>query len=263
MNNKKVALITGACRGIGRGIAIELAKIGFNIAGVDIEFDSENKSKGLFEVKERVEELNCEFLPIQCDLSSLDDHQRVLDEVINKFGKVDILVNNAGVAPLDRLDILDTTPESYDRVMNINLRSPFFLSQLVANQMLEGTINSNDHNPMIIFITSISATVSSPSRAEYCVSKAGLSMVSKIFADRLAGSGIKVFELRPGIIQTDMTAKVKEKYDKLIAEGLIPQNRWGQPEDVGKAVASISQGNFDYSTGMVFEVSGGMNIQSL
>ena len=257
----KIGLITGAGRGIGRGIAIELAKSGFNIAGLDIEFDPRNEKEGLFEVKSKVEELNREFLPVECDISKLDDHKNVVDEVIGRFGKIDLLVNNAGVAPLERLDILETNTGSYDRLMNINLRAPFFLTQLVSKKMIKA--GSEDYNPIIIFITSVSATVSSTNRAEYCISKAGLSMAAKIFADRLADSGIKVFEIRPGIIKTEMTAKVKDKYDKLISEGLIPQNRWGLPEDVGKAVAGIAQGNFNYSTGMVFEVSGGMNIQSL
>ncbi|MDZ7358810.1 MAG: SDR family oxidoreductase, partial [candidate division KSB1 bacterium] len=164
----------------------------------------------------------------------------------------------AGVAPKQRLDILETTPDSYDRVMSINARGPFFLTQRVARYMIQNPNASISR--YIIFISSISAYYSSPSRAEYCLSKAAISHAARIFAHRLAEFGIRVFELRPGIIQTDMTAVVKEKYDKLIAEGLVPQHRWGFPEDVGRAVLGLVQGYFDYSTGLIAEVSGGMNI---
>jgi len=263
VNNKKVAIVTGAGRGIGRGIVLELAKNGFDVAGVDIIFDANNKKKGLFEVKNRVEELGTEFLPIQADISSLDDHQKIIEKILEKFGKIDLLVNNAGVAPKKRLDILETTSESYDRLMLINARGPFFLTQSIANQMIKQVKDNPKYIPNIIFISSISAYVSSPSRAEYCISKAAVSMSAKIFSDRLSEYGINVYEIRPGIIQTDMTAVVKEKYDKLIAEGLVPQKRWGYPEDIGKAVVGLVNGNFNYSTGLVVEVSGGMNIQRL
>lgn len=258
--DKKTAIVTGAGRGIGRGIVLELAKNEFNVVGIDIVYELENKEKGLFEVKDRVEELNTEFLPIQADISSPEDHNKILRQTLEKFGRVDVLVNNAGVAPKVRMDILETTPESYDRLMTINARGPFFLTQKIANQMVEQVKKESTQKPYIIFIGSISAYYSSPARAEYCISKAALSQVARIFADRLTEFGINVFELRPGIIMTDMTAVVKEKYDKLIAEGLIPQKRWGYPEDVGKAVVGLVNGYFDYSTGLVAEVSGGMNI---
>jgi NAD(P)-dependent dehydrogenase (short-subunit alcohol dehydrogenase family) len=261
--DKQVALVTGAGQGIGRGISVELAKNGFDIAAVDIVFEPENKQKGLFEVKERVEELGSIFLPIQGDVSSLKDHEKILKQVLDRFGKIDVLVNNAGVAPEKRLDVLETTPESYDRLLSINARGPFFLTQKIANQMVKRAEKSPGLKPCIIFISSISADVSSPSRAEYCVSKAALSQAARIFADRLSEYGINVFEVRPGIIQTDMTAPVQEKYDKLIDQGLVPQKRWGFPEDVGKAVASLAKGDFGYSTGLVIEVSGGMNIRHL
>jgi NAD(P)-dependent dehydrogenase (short-subunit alcohol dehydrogenase family) len=264
MGTNRVAIITGAGQGIGRGIAIELARHGLDIAGVDIVFDPSNRQKGLFEVKGRVEELGRKFLPIQADIADLDSHQRIVDEVTARFGRIDVLVNNAGVAPKVRLDVLETTPESYDRVMSINARGTFFLTQRVAKQMIEQAERSPAREPSyIVFISSVSAYVSSPSRAEYCISKAAVSMAARVFADRLAKHGINVYEVRPGIIHTDMTAVVKEKYDKLIAEGLVPQGRWGFPEDVGKAVAALVTGFFDYSTGMIFEVSGGMNIQRL
>ncbi len=174
-----------------------------------------------------------------------------------------MLVNNAGVAPEKRLDILETTPESYDRLLSINTRGAFFLTQKIANQMIHQVREQESGNPCIIFISSISASVSSSSRAEYCISKAALSMAAKVFADRLAEFGINVYEVRPGIIRTEMTDPVKEKYDRLIAEGLIPQKRWGFPEDVAKAVAALACGDFAYSTGLVVDVSGGMNIQRL
>lgn len=263
MNEKKVALVTGAGRGIGRGIVIELVKNGFDVAGVDIVFEPDNKQKGLFEVKEQVGKLGGKFLPIQADISSLDDHKKIIEKTIEKFGKIDLLVNNAGVAPKKRLDILETTPESYDRLMSINARGPFFLTQSIANQMITQVKDNPKNKTSVIFISSISAYVSSPSRAEYCLSKSVVSMASKIYADRLSEFGINVYEIRPGIIQTDMTAVVKEKYDKLIAEGLVPQKRWGFPEDIGSAVVGLVSGNFNYSTGLVVEVSGGMNIQRL
>ena len=263
MINKKTALVTGAAKGIGRSIVLELAKNGFDIVGVDILFDPENEEKGLSEVKERVEEFKREFLPIKGDVSDLEAHDEMIRQALDRFERIDILVNNAGVAPEKRLDILETTPESYDRVLSINTRGAFFLTQKIAKQMIKQVEEDAERKCFIIFISSISAYVSSPSRAEYCVSKAALSMMAKIFTDRLAEYGINVYEVRPGIIQTDMTAPVREKYDKLIAEGLVPQKRWGLPEDVAKAVASLARGDFAYSTGLVVEVSGGMNIRHL
>ncbi len=260
MNFKKTAIITGAGQGIGRGIVLELAKNNFNIVGVDIIFQHENKGKGLFEVKERLIELGAEFLPVQGDISSLQAHEKIIQQTLDQFGRIDVLVNNAGVAPKQRLDMLETSPESYDRVMTINARGPFFLTQKVARQMIQQHKDDPSIPHYIIFISSISAYYSSPSRAEYCLSKAAISQAARIYADRLTEFGINVFELRPGIIMTDMTAAVKEKYDRKIAEGLIPQKRWGYPEDVGKAVVGLVNGYFDYSTGLVAEISGGMNI---
>jgi 3-oxoacyl-[acyl-carrier protein] reductase len=263
MNKRPVALITGAGRGIGRGIALELANAGFDIAGLDIVFEPENRKLGLFEVQELVSALGMDFCPLQGDISDLAAHEKILSEVNSRFGRVDLLINNAGVAPLVRLDILETTPESFDRVFAINARGAFFFSQRAARQMIRQVKTSPDPKPAIVFITSISAAVSSPSRAEYCVSKAALSMAAKLYADRLAGFGINVYEIRPGIFETDMTAPVKKKYDKLIAEGLVPQKRWGYPEDVGKAVVALAKGYFPFSTGLVLEISGGMNIRRL
>lgn len=259
MNDKRTAIITGAGQGIGRGIALELAKADFNIAGVDVIYQPEIHDKGLFEVRDRIREYGSEFLPIQADISDLSGHENIIRQTLQAFGRIDVLVNNAGVAPKQRLDVLETSPESYDRVMSINARGPFFLTQRVARYMLQGQTDPANSR-YIIFISSISAYYSSPSRAEYCLSKAAVSHAARIFAHRLAESGIRVFELRPGIIQTDMTAAVKEKYDQLIAGGLVPQHRWGYPEDIGKAVVGLVNGYFDYSTGLIAEVSGGMNI---
>jgi len=263
VRDTKVALITGAARGIGRGICLELAKNGYDIVGVDVLADPKNKKKGLFEVKQKAEKLDRQFLPIRSDVADLDGHNIILQETLDAFGRIDVLVNNAGVAPEKRLDILETTPESYDRVLSINARGSFFLTQKIAKRMIKQLEECPSKKLCIIFISSISAEVSSPSRAEYCISKAALSAAARIFADRLAEFGINVYDVRPGIIQTDMTVPVKEKYDKLISEGLIPQKRWGYPKDVAKAVVSLARGDFAYSTGLVVEVSGGMNIQRL
>ena len=260
---RPVAFITGASRGIGRGIAIELAKRGYDIAGSSRISDSSNRANGIFEVKQCVEELGSAFLPITGDVSVLDDHERMLEPVLKSFGRIDLLVNNAGVAPEKRLDILETTPESYDRVLSTNLRGPFFLTQRIAQLMIGRKKQNPDDRSSVIFITSVSAYISSPSRAEYCLSKAGLSLAAAIFADRLSAFGINVYEVRPGIIKTDMIATVREKYDKLVSEGLIPQQRLGTPEDVGKAVVALADGAFEYSTGLIVEVSGGMNIRRL
>ena len=263
MGDKPVALVTGAGRGIGRGISISCAEAGFDIAGIDILYDPANKDSGLFEVQQKVDELDGSFLPVRGDVSALRDHERILDEVFDLYGKIDVFVNNAGVAPEQRLDILETTKESYDRVMSVNTRGAFFLTQRVAVRMIEHIKKGALQKPIIVFISSISAEVSSPSRAEYCMSKAALSQAAKIYADRLAEFGINVYELRPGLIRTEMTEPVKEKYDRLISEGLVPQKRWGFPEDVGKAVVALAEGYFAYSTGLILELSGGMNIRHL
>lgn len=263
MNAKPVALTTGAGRGIGRAVVLELARRGFDIAANDIAFDPADRARGLFEVKARAEALGARVLAAAGDIASLDDQDRLLSEVLAAFGRIDVLVNNAGVAPDERRDILETRPESYDRLMAVNARGAFFLTQKVAREMVRRR-EAGERGPLaIIFITSISAVVSSPSRPEYCVSKAALSQTAALFADRLAGSDIGVFEVRPGVVRTAMTEPVREKYDRLIAGGLVPQGRWGEPEDVAQAVAALASGAFAYSTGAVIEVSGGMNLRRL
>jgi len=259
MNGKPVAVITGASRGIGRATAIALAGEGFDIAAIARSVDSE----GMEILGHEVEKRGVQFFPVGLDISCTRCQKEVVSNILERYGRIDFLVNNAGVAPLQRKDLLEMTEESYDRVMNINLRGPVFFAQKVAREMLWLKSQIQGYKPAIIFITSVSADLSSPNRTEYCVSKAGLSMASTVFADRLAKEGIKVFEVRPGIIMTDMTIKLTDKYTKLINEGFVPQRRWGLPEDVGKAVASIAGGDWDYSTGMVFEISGGLNLHSM
>jgi NAD(P)-dependent dehydrogenase (short-subunit alcohol dehydrogenase family) len=197
------------------------------------------------------------------DISCTSCQKEVVANILERYGRVDVLVNNAGVAPLQRNDLLDMTEESYDRVMNINLKGPVFFAQKIAKEMIWLKPQINDYKPIIIFVTSVSSVLSSTNRSEYCVSKAGLSMASTVFADRLSKENILVYEVRPGVIQTDMTAKIKDKYDKLINEGLVPQKRWGLPEEIGKAVGSLARGDWNFSTGMVFEISGGLNIHKL
>ncbi len=257
--NKKIALVTGAGQGIGRGIAIELASAGYNLIINDLFYDTSNTEKGLFEVENSLKNMGTDCIAVSGDIADSVTHETMI-EAANKMGGLDLLVNNAGIAPKVRYDILETTPESYDRLMNINARGTFFLTQRLAKYMMG---NKTDYLKSIIFSTSISAEVSSIARAEYCMSKAALSMAARVFAHRLAGEGICVFEVRPGLIATDMTAGVKDKYDKLIAEGLVPQNRWGTPEDIGKAIVGLASGAFGYSTGQIIEIGGGMGIPRL
>jgi 3-oxoacyl-[acyl-carrier protein] reductase len=259
MNDKPVAVITGASRGIGRSVAIALATEGYDIAAIARSVDSE----GMEILGPEVEKRGAQFFPIGLDISCTSCQKEVVANILERYGRIDILVNNAGVAPLLRNDVLDMTEESYERVMNINLKGPVFFAQKIAREMIWLKQQLTEYRPVMIFITSVSAVLSSTNRAEYCVSKAGLSMYSTVFADRLSHEGILVYEVRPGIIQTDMTAKIKDKYDKLISEGLVPQKRWGLPEEIGKAVASVARGDWGFSTGMIFEISGGLNIHKL
>jgi NAD(P)-dependent dehydrogenase (short-subunit alcohol dehydrogenase family) len=263
MAEKRVAFITGAGRGIGRAIALELAGQGFDIAGNDLVFDPGDMSKGLAEVKARVEALGAAFEPVPGDIADLETHQGLLDQTLKRFGRVDVLVNNAGIAPAKRVDILETTPESFDRVLSVNARGTFFLTQSFARHMKDRVGRDRKARPIIIFISSISAYVSSPSRAEYCMSKAAISQGARVFAHALAEHGILVHEVRPGIIRTDMIAAVEKSYEKRAREGLIPQQRLGEPEDVARAVAALAREDFNYSTGLIIETSGGMQIHRL
>jgi NAD(P)-dependent dehydrogenase (short-subunit alcohol dehydrogenase family) len=263
MSIPPVALITGASRGIGRAIALELAGLKYDIVAISRNIKSANMRAATEELKSAINAEGASFLPIQADIGNLPSHKKILEEIQQYFERIHVLVNNAGIGSIERKDVLDTSIESFDRVLSVNLRGTFFLTQAIARKMIADAEPDPGYLPKIIFITSISAKISSPSRAEYCISKAGLSMAARIFADRLTESGIKVHEIRPGIIDTDMTAPVKEKYNNLIQQGKIPLKRWGRPGDVAKAVGAIARGDFDYSTGSIFDLSGGLNLQSL
>ncbi len=262
---QKTALITGAARGIGFGIARQLAEDGYDLAVMDIMDKKEVQDK-----IQKLQEQSIQVLYFQGDLSKPEDRKKFCQKVVQNYKRIDVLVNNAGVAPRERNDVLEMTEESFDFVMDINLKGTFFLTQRVANLMLkqvkqdgETAGDDNSFKPRIINIASISSYTSSPSRGEYCISKAGVSMITKLFADRLAEEGINVYEIRPGIIYTDMTSGVKDKYDKLIAEGITPIQRWGQPEDIAKAVSAFCSGKFDFSTGEVINVDGGFHLRRL
>lgn len=254
---KKSAIITGSSRGIGLATAKQLAADGANIVMVATGDRQKNEKA----VKE-VEALGAEVLYIKADVSSAADRERIVKEAVNAFGRIDILVNNAGVAPLVRADILEMTEESYDRVMTINTKSNMFMTQEVARVMVKQEL-LNGRRGCIVNISSCSAEVSSTSRGEYCVSKAGISMLTTLYADRLAGEGILVNEVRPGVILTDMTSAVEEKYDALIKAGLFPIARWGRPEDVANAVSALVSDKFLYTTGNHIDVDGGFHIKRL
>jgi len=254
----KTALITGSSRGIGRGIALGLAEQGWKVA-VNYRSDEEAALAALAEVRAA----GGEGMVIQADISLSADRQRMVEAVYADFTRLDLLVNNAGIAPIERVDLLELTEESYDRLMAVNLKGPFFLSQLVARRMTTAVGADHGYAPMIININSISAYASSTNRAGYCISKAGMAMMTALFADRLARAGICVYEIRPGIISTDMTGSSKEKYDALFAGGLTPLQRWGQPEDVARAVVAVAEGALPYSTGEVINVDGGFHLRRL
>ena len=258
-----MVLVTGASRGLGRGIAEVLARDGKSVAV--------HYGKSSAAAEETV--ANCQrlaihpeqrFVAISGDVGVAEDRQRVVRETLDVFGQIDALVNNAGIAPRVRADIVDATEESFDEVIGINLKGPYFLSQAVVRTWLgrpEAARLPGGYK--LIFVSSISAYLASINRGDYCISKAGLAMATKLWASRLATEGVQVFEIRPGIMATDMTAGVKEKYDKLIGEGLVPQKRWGQGEDVGRAVQALLQGHFPFSTGDVINVDGGIHLQRL
>ncbi|MBK8138079.1 MAG: 3-ketoacyl-ACP reductase [Chloroflexi bacterium] len=259
MSVKRAALVTGASRGIGRGIALALAEKGWNVA-VNYHSNAAAANDLVSEIKAR----GTEAFAVQADVATLGDHARLLDAVTGAFGRLDVLVNNAGIGPRVRADLLEMSVESYDEVMGVNLRGPFFLTQraarLMIGQIQAGTIEQGT----VVNIGSVSAYTASINRGEYCVAKAGMGMMTALFADRLATHGINVYEVRPGIIETDMTHVAKAKYDRLIIEeGLTPIRRWGQPEDVGRAVEAIVSGAFPFSTGEVINVDGGFHLRRL
>ncbi|MGC4037273.1 MAG: 3-ketoacyl-ACP reductase [Chitinophagaceae bacterium] len=253
---RKIALITGGSRGIGYGIAQHLAESGFDIA-----INGVREEGAVEDVLRELRNSGAKVLYCQGDTGSSSDRKTILQNVKDHFGRLDVFVNNAGVAPKERRDLLEMSEESFDYVLNINLKGSFFLAQQVANWMIEQKKSDTTFRGCIINVNSVSANVASVNRGEYCISKAGLAMVTQLLAVRLGEYDIPVYEVRPGVISTDMTAGVKEKYDKLLSEGLSVQKRWGFPDDVGKAVSAIAAGNFPYSTGQVFMIDGGLTLR--
>jgi NAD(P)-dependent dehydrogenase (short-subunit alcohol dehydrogenase family) len=262
-----VAVITGASRGIGRGIALELAQIGHDLV-INFARNAAAAQQTAAEcvARAKVASRLIRAETCQADVAQASDRQRLIDFTKDRFGRLDLLVNNAGVAPLARADILEASEDSFDRLININVKGPYFLTQLAARWMIEqsrASPASVPAKPKIITISSVSAYTASTNRGDYCIAKAALSMLTPLFAARLAEHGINVYEIRPGVIATDMTNPVKEKYDTLIAGGLTPIQRWGTPQDVGKAVAAIAQDLLPFSTGEVINVDGGFHIRRL
>jgi len=253
----KTALITGGTRGIGLGIATELAKAGFDLA-----LNGRRDLAAVLPVVQELAEYGTKVVYFRGDISVKEDRMELVGSVLENFGKINILVNNAGIAPSERRDILHATEESFSQILKVNLQGPYFLTQLVARSMI-GNKKEQDEFYCIINISSVSASVVSVNRGDYCISKAGISMATRLWATRLGEYDIPVYEIQPGIIRTDMTSAVQEKYDKLFASGFSVSNLWGTPEDVGKAVAALASGSMPYSTGQVISVDGGLSIARL
>jgi len=254
----KVAFITGGTRGIGFGIAVALGKAGFDLA-----LNGMRKEDEVVDALEEVRKLGVNVAYFQGNIAVREDRQAMFDKILSHFGAVNVLVNNAGIAPRERADILHAKEEIWDEVMEINLKGPYFLTQLFASYFVEMKLKNPLFDATIINVSSISAFVASVNRGEYCISKAGIAMATKLWATRLGEYDIPVYEIQPGIIKTDMTSGVVEKYDKLFQEGISLQRRWGLPDDVGKVAAMLAQGNLPYATGQVIKVDGGLNIQRL
>ncbi len=258
INSKRVALITGGSRGIGYGIAEALADCGFDLAINGVREAGEVASALKALGKHGAKVCYC-----RGDVAAAADRRSIVEAVRGEFGRLDVLVNNAGVAPNVRVDILEATEESFDRVVGINLKGPYFLTQLVAQWMIDERRSNAAFRGVIVNISSVSATEASINRGEYCISKAGVAMATQLWAHRLAEFEIAVYEIRPGIIHTDMSAAVAEKYDRLIASGLTVENRWGEPEDIGRAVAMLARGDLSYATGNVLKIDGGLTLRRL
>lgn len=254
----KIAFITGGTRGIGFGIAVALGKAGFDLA-----LNGMRKEDEVVDALEEVRKLGVNVAYFQGNIAVREDRQAMFDKILSHFGAVNVLVNNAGIAPRERADILHAKEEIWDEVMEINLKGPYFLTQLFANYFVEKRKEEPLFDANIINVSSISAFVASVNRGEYCISKAGIAMATKLWATRLGEYDIPVYEIQPGIIKTDMTSGVVEKYDKLFQEGISLQRRWGLPDDVGKVAAMLAQGHLPYATGQVIKVDGGLNIQRL
>jgi NAD(P)-dependent dehydrogenase (short-subunit alcohol dehydrogenase family) len=258
-SSSRVALVTGGASGIGFGISQSLAREGFDLA-----LCGRRDESAVREPLDALRTLGAEVLYVSADMGDRADRDRLIESVRGAFGRLDVLVNNAGVGPRERNDLLNATEESFDWVMGINLKGPYFLTQSVANWMIDQRARDDGFRGTIVNIGSISATMASTNRGEYCISKAGIGMATKLWAVRLGEHGIPVYEVRPGITRSDMTAGVTEKYDRLInEEGILVQSRWGEPEDVGKAVAMLARGDLPYSTGQVVMVDGGITLDRL
>lgn len=258
MSTKPVALVTGGSRGIGRGICLELGKLGY---AVTVNYAT--RSDAAEEVVKLIESEGGTAIAIGGSVAVAEDRERLLGTTLDTFGQIDVLVNNAGITSQGRKDLLEATEDSWDTVFATNLKGPFFLAQAVANAMVRLLEEKKISSAKIINISSISAHTVSVNRADYCMTKAAIGMMTQLYAQRLAEYGIGVFEISPGVITSDMTAAVKEKYDRLIAEGLWPIQRWGQPEDIAKAVSAIVQDYFPFTTGQCFDVDGGFRIRTL
>jgi NAD(P)-dependent dehydrogenase (short-subunit alcohol dehydrogenase family) len=262
MPEPAVVLVTGASRGLGRGIAVELAGAGYSVA-INYAGNAQAAGEAAALCKEAAIGASQRFLPVQGDVSSTESRAAMLETIYAEFGQIDALVNNAGVAPRVREDITVASEESFDRLISTNLKGPYFLTQAVVNRWLGGQECRLESGFKVVFITSISANTASPSRGDYCMSKAGLSMAAQLWANRTVADGIQVYELRPGIMISDMTSAVKEHYDARIADGLVPQRRWGTAKDVGLAVTALIDGKFPYSTGTVIDIDGGFQMRTL
>ena len=254
----KIAFITGGTRGIGFGVALALGRAGFDLAVNGMRNEGE-----VTDALEELRNLGVNVAYFQGNVAVREDRQAMLDKILSHFGSVNVLVNNAGIAPRERADILHAKEDIWDEVMEINLKGPYFLTQLFANYFVEKKLENPLFEASIINISSISAFVASINRGEYCISKAGIAMATKLWATRLGEYDIPVYEIQPGIIKTDMTAGVVEKYDKLFQEGITLQRRWGLPDDVGKVAAMLAQGDMPYATGQAIKVDGGLHIQRL
>jgi 3-oxoacyl-[acyl-carrier protein] reductase len=254
----KVAFITGGTRGIGLGIATELAKAGFDLA-----LNGVREEATVTVVLDELRLSGTQVAYFQGDVSFTGDRQKVVEAVFRRFGKINVLVNNAGIAPSERRDIMDATEESFEQVLKVNLQGPYFLTQMVANRMVETKKQRAEEFYCIINVSSVSAFIASVNRGEYCISKAGIAMATKLWASRLGEFDIPVYEIQPGVIRTDMTSGVEKKYDQLFQNGLAIQSRWGLPQDCGKVAAAMATGSMPYSTGQVVLVDGGMSVQRL
>ena len=257
-SSSPVALVTGASRGIGRAIAVELAS-----AGYDIVVNYVSRDDAAEETAALITEQGREALLVKADISRAQDRERMIEATRARFDRIDTLVNNAALAPRERVDLLESSQEHYDRTLEVNLKGPFFLTQSIARWMVEERRAEPDKKLYIVNISSLSEYTSSVLRGDYCLAKAGMGMLTSLFADRLGEENIPVNEIRPGIIATDMTADARDKYDKLFAEGLTPFRRWGQPGDVARAVRALVSGAFDFATGSAIDLDGGFHLRRL